>query len=456
MRKLFRSTILVTVILSSSVSLTPPAQANHHLVMISKVFLGTPGNLNAQFVQLKAYSGGQNVFLPSNAEVVFYEADGDQIGDGEQFTQNPSPFPDQGSVLVATTTAETTFGVTADLEFTATTGLSPGGAVCFESSSFGRIDCATWGNYAPDGVGEPPADNPFKPSEGIPLGSSMLRKEGNNGLDGGDDSDDSNQDFRPAYPNTASTQGASTVNPVFLVLFVGGDSTVPEDGGPVDFLSGHFNTSDPEAYGAQFSTVQFSATEDDDYGGVDEVMTYPPNDGDDSVSVAINNDSEFEGNERFRVQLRDPTGGAVLGDGLEFFVTISDLEDDDARPDSRITRPEHGKAYKRARLDTIDGTWDDGPGEVDEVFVGLRQNLKNGKCRWLDGDDFARRKCSRKKLLREHTEANGTWDYELDPLPKSVGTNVRNYTAFSKAKDAAGNNETSFEIGRNVHTFEVK
>lgn len=433
------------------------ARADHHVVMISKVFLGTPGNLNSQFVQLKAYAGGQDEFVDSQAEVVFYEADGDEIGDGEQFTQDPpESWPSQGSALVATTAAETTFGVTADLEFTATTGLSTGGAVCFESPSQGRIDCATWGNYAPNAVGEPPADNPFKPSEGIPLGSSMLRKEGNNGLDSGDDSDNSNQDFRFAYPNTAGTQGANTVNPVGLVLFIGGNSTVAEDGGPAPFSSGHFNPGDPEEYGATFSTVGLTATEDADFGGENEAMTYPANDGTDDIQVEINDDAEFEGAERFRVQLRDPSGGAVLGDGLEFLVTITDLEDDDATPDSEITRPDHGKSYKRNRLDTIDGTWDDGPGEVDEVFVGLRQNLKNGKCRWLGGDEFIARRCSKKKLLLEHTENDGTWDYELQPLTKSVGTKVKSYTAFSRAKDQAGNREGAFAKGRNMNTFEVE
>jgi hypothetical protein len=450
--------MLGTVLLLVGVlSLPGPARADHHFVRISEVFLGTGGHTNVQYVSLRAYSSGQDEFTANDAEIVFYEADGDAIGNGEEFTQDPNPFGDQGQVLIATTAAETFFGVTADLEFPATTGLGTGGAVCFESSSFGRVDCATWGNYAP-GVGEPAANTPFSPSEGIPSGAALRRKlGGNDELDSGDDSNNSNADFSLRTPVPIGTAGGGDPSDVpRVVLFAGADATVPEDGGPVFESAGIVVNNDPNSYTAEFSTVPLTATEDDDYGGAQETMDFPANDGSDSTNIAINDDPDLEGSESFRIQLREPTGGAVLGDGMQFRVTIRDPEDDDEKPRSRITRPDQGGSYKRAKLDTIDGRWNDGLGDVDEVFVGLRQKLKNGNCRWLDGDEFVARKCSRKKLLLEHTANNGTWDYELNPLPKSVGTNIRFYTAYSKAKDWAGNAETSFENGRNVIRFDIK
>jgi hypothetical protein len=44
----------------------------------------------------------------------------------------------------------------------------------------------------------------------------------------------------------------------------------------------------------------------------------------------------------------------------------------------------------------------------------------------------------------------------VDPLAPSIGTKIRNYRAWTRGKDGAGNLETTFEAGRNLSTFEVR
>jgi hypothetical protein len=48
------------------------------------------------------------------------------------------------------------------------------------------------------------------------------------------------------------------------------------------------------------------------------------------------------------------------------------------------------------------------------------------------------------------------WYYRLDPLRPTVGTKIRSYTAFSRARDGAGHVESKLVRGRNMNTFEVK
>jgi hypothetical protein len=41
-------------------------------------------------------------------------------------------------------------------------------------------------------------------------------------------------------------------------------------------------------------------------------------------------------------------------------------------------------------------------------------------------------------------------------LSPSIGTKIKNYRAWTRAEDGAGNLETSFQVGRNLSTFEVR
>ncbi len=44
----------------------------------------------------------------------------------------------------------------------------------------------------------------------------------------------------------------------------------------------------------------------------------------------------------------------------------------------------------------------------------------------------------------------------LDPLGATIGTKIKNYSAWTRATDSAQNLETAFARGRNLITFEVR
>jgi len=135
-------------------------------------------------------------------------------------------------------------------------------------------------------------------------------------------------------------------------------------------------------------------------------------------------------------------------------IRITDYEDDDEAPRSRVRRPDHGESYPRAMLMVIKGTSNDGVGDISGVKMGLRKTMTNGTCRWYNGNGFVQQPCSNKRFVN----ANGAeqWKKNVGLLAKSVGTNVKFYTAFSQAKDLGDNSETGFEKGRNSNRFEIK
>jgi hypothetical protein len=44
----------------------------------------------------------------------------------------------------------------------------------------------------------------------------------------------------------------------------------------------------------------------------------------------------------------------------------------------------------------------------------------------------------------------------MKPLKPSIGTKIKNYFVYGWARDNLGNEETSFQMGRNKNRFEVK
>ncbi len=144
--------------------------------------------------------------------------------------------------------------------------------------------------------------------------------------------------------------------------------------------------------------------------------------------------------------------GAVGADQGRIYIFRSDL----AAPTSTITRPDDGASYHRGNLLRFRGTATDGDGAgVAAVQVALRQRLTNGKCRWWNGSFFVPGACDVKRW--RPAVGGETWRYDLPhALRASVGTNVRNYTLLSRARDEGGTLETDFDRGRNRNTFEVR
>jgi hypothetical protein len=200
--------ILVAIGMTGAILVTsaPPAQAVFHLMKVREVFAGTAEQPAAQFVELQMYSAGQSVV--TGHDVTVFDAVGDEVG-SFTFTQPVDNSDDNAYILVATTEAEATFGVTADLTMTPVIAAA-GGKVCFADD----IDCASWGSYSGDKEG---TGTPFNGTTGLVPGQSMERKisggEEADNLDAGDDTDDSAADFQSASPSPTSNTGGEEPPP---------------------------------------------------------------------------------------------------------------------------------------------------------------------------------------------------------------------------------------------------
>jgi hypothetical protein len=177
------------------------------------------------------------------------------------------------------------------------------------------------------------------------------------------------------------------------------------------------------------------------------------------VTIDVVNDSTAELDEFLRVSV----AGAAPTDDAFTTVKILDNESDDAPPFSRFHHPKDGWKYLRGDYrirepHTITG--DPGVAELDQVMFALRQKKTNGSCRWWRGELFTTGPCADRHWL--NMTFLEVWDptqdlyrYNLPKLAPSVGTTVKNYTAWTRATDTAGNVESIFEKGRNYSVFEV-
>ena len=206
-RKATLSVVTVMSLVAGLLALwSPQASATFHLIKVREVYAGSATDPMSQYVELQMYSANQ-IFLAGH-KLSVYDATGTDVGDFT-FTSIVMNGADQSYVLLATTQAESEFGVTADLAMTPV--LTPGGGkVCWATDQTPPIDCVSWGSYSG------PADDagsPFAPSTGIPPGSAMQRKISGGmdpkALDPGDDTDNSSADFQIAQPDPHSNGGAS-------------------------------------------------------------------------------------------------------------------------------------------------------------------------------------------------------------------------------------------------------
>ena len=205
-----------------------PAAANFHVMRIVQVYAGDATHPDAQYVVLQMCIGGQNQL--GGHDVGFFDATGAAIGTPVVFPGAVASGNSQDRVLIATSSAETLFGLTADLRMPASI-LPVGGKLCFEPG-VSPIDCFGWGNYSalPDAT----IGTPFDAGVGITPGDAEQRSLSIAGGSGtlecttpNDDTDDSANDFGPTTPNPGNNAGASGLidpNHVFLHGFEGGVS----------------------------------------------------------------------------------------------------------------------------------------------------------------------------------------------------------------------------------------
>jgi hypothetical protein len=175
--------------------------------------------------------------------------------------------------------------------------------------------------------------------------------------------------------------------------------------------------------------------------------------------ITFMNDRVAEDPEELTVSLFDATGAAPAEPSN---AQIEILDDDSGSSDTtppvtNIHRPMHGAKYKRSspyakELHVSPG--DEGSG-LSKVELSLRMKRRNGRCAWYTGSRFRSGNCSKKKWVRLKTKLFIVYrlDKRLKPATKKTG--IKNYTAFARATDKAGNVERKFEAGRNRMTYRI-
>jgi hypothetical protein len=177
-----------------------------------------------------------------------------------------------------------------------------------------------------------------------------------------------------------------------------------------------------------------------------------------AITLSIVNDTIAEPDETVELTLQAPTG-ATLATPSTKVVTIKDNEEN-VPPRSRFHHPRHKWKYKKSDYRIREFhvfAHDEGGSEVAAVELALRRNLKNGKCAWKVKKGWQKKDCQNRTWLpTKYSSAGDLFYYRMKQLKPSVKTKIKNYTAFSRAIDGAGNVEKDFIKKRNDNTFEIK
>lgn len=396
------------------------------------------------------YSSGQNSVAGHAVDI--YNSAGTKT-DSFEFTTNVGSGNNQRKILIATAKVQTIFNVAPDLLMDAASITEGGGKVCFDT-----VDCVSWGSYSGSSTG---VGSPFNPTEGLIPGASMERRDPNGTLEASDDTDDSATDFGfgigGATPENNAAAGGGP--PRGHISFPHPGQFFVDEGETLQLQinRGGFNSQEASA---SLSSASHGSADPSDFVALDPDPTpvnFAASDTSESAQISIVDDDQIEGEETFLLTLRDPgPSGATLGRYPNALVTIQDNEFDETVPVSTVTRPAHGKTYEKPKVNLVRGSAGDSQTGLASVRVALRKKMRSGGCTWWNGNKFVARPCDQ-KLFLSTTFAEGSWQRSLGTsLPVSVGTKVKNYTAFSRARDAAGNVESFFEVARNQSTFEIK
>jgi hypothetical protein len=176
------------------------------------------------------------------------------------------------------------------------------------------------------------------------------------------------------------------------------------------------------------------------------------------IDIALVNDAVAEQPESISLMLTSVAGGSVV-EPSSTTVTILDNEEN-VFPVSRFHHPrqnwKYNKADYRIREFHIFATDEGGSGVV-AAEMALRRNLASGKCAWKTRDGWQKKDCDNKTWLStKFDDTGGLFYYRMPQLKSSVGTRIKDYTAFGRAIDGAGNVEKDFGRRRNMNTFEIR
>jgi hypothetical protein len=176
------------------------------------------------------------------------------------------------------------------------------------------------------------------------------------------------------------------------------------------------------------------------------------------IQIDIVSDKLGEGNESVVITLQ-PGAGYTVAEPSSTTFTIIDNEES-VFPKSRFHHPrnkwKYNKADYRIREFHIFATDEGGSGVV-AAELALRRNLANGKCAWKTKSGWQKKDCQNREWLpTKYDDVGELFYYRMKQLKSSVGTKIKDYTAFARAIDGAGNVEKEFNKKRNMNTFEIK
>jgi Calx-beta domain len=422
-----------------------PARASFHRMVIHEVFAGTTDHLGADFVELVMLADDQDEV--DGTRLRFYNSAG-QLSGTETLEGDLADGDAGETILIATAGAATLFGVTPDFTLATNFG-GKGGKVCFESPPAGDIttviDCASWGKFEGSSTG---SGTPFMYDEDIPPGASMLRKEVPPFLL---DTANSHEDFMLNGPTPRTFAGVTGTPPGSVFGLPVPPPSNLEEGGEWQFPV--IRTGDTDEPASVSVAIRTRSATGSDVSLDRTVLNFPTGDDFELGTLEITDDDEYERREHFWLMLRDPSdegeSGSVLNERPQRKVEIGDNEVDGNPPASAIYRPKDGGTYRPGELTKFKGTVVEGENEsgVRSVRMALKKNLENGHCKWLWPDGhWRRRSCSNERFLGADMKTQIEWRFKLDKrLKPSIGSNIKSYTAISKAHDKAGNAETAIE-----------
>jgi hypothetical protein len=175
------------------------------------------------------------------------------------------------------------------------------------------------------------------------------------------------------------------------------------------------------------------------------------------IDIDIIGDKLGEGDESAIITLQPGPYNVAEPSSTTF--TIIDNEEN-VLPVSRFHHPrnkwKYNKADYRIREFHIFATDEGGSGVV-AAEMALRRNLVNGKCAWKAKKGWQKKDCQNKTWLpTRYDDVGELFYYRMKQLKASVKTKIKNYTAFGRAIDGAGNVEKEFTKKRNMNTFEIR
>jgi len=179
------------------------------------------------------------------------------------------------------------------------------------------------------------------------------------------------------------------------------------------------------------------------------------------IRIDIVGDRLAEDSESFAITLEADPAYQVAE---PFTTTFKILDNEESlNPVSQFHHPRQGLKYRRGdfrirEMHTF--ARDFGISGLDVVQIAVRMLKANAACRWWNGGRFVAGPCGKRKWLDMYFIS--PWDdfrdlYGLNfPALKPTGNKIRNYRAWTRAVDRAGNVEHDFDVGRNLSTFRIR